>query len=182
MQHLVVEQILDRIAWARWPVKDFADDNGVVRGIVMTQQSLRVMLAPSQLRPPQKSVEEALIQRIEDLFQVVVPAFRSAIALGAACTANLLRLPGNGFTVLKAFVAIIVLAIDRLFIDFGDENMRYGAQHTLRRAFQQIRKAYMQLTFAQPDRRIERDESPEADMKRRHRRARAQRAILLFKN
>jgi len=49
MQHLVIEQVFDRIARTGRPVEDTADDDGVVRGVVVAQRALGVVLAPGQL-------------------------------------------------------------------------------------------------------------------------------------
>ena len=182
MQHLVVQQILDRIPRTRWPVEDFTHHNRVVRGIVMTQQPLGMMLAPGELRTAQQAEKEALIQRIEDFVEVVIAAFRPAESLGSARAANLLRLPRHCFAVLKALVAMVVRRADGLPVYLRNENVRDRPQNRLRSAFQQIGKTHMQLALPQPDRRIERNESPEAYMEGRHWRARPQRPILLLKN
>src|SRR6201996_1600870 len=141
-----------------------------------------MVLAPSQLRTPQQPMKEALIQRVEDLFEIVVAPFWTTVALGSALAANLLGLPRHGLAVLESLVAMIVRAVDRLLVDLGDEDMGNRPQHALRRAFEQIGEAHMQFTLTQTDRRIQRDEAPEADAKRRHGRPRSERPVLLLKD
>src|ERR1700678_3065848 len=172
VQHLVVQQVLDRVARTRWPVEDPAHHDGVMGSIVVAQQPLGMMLTPGKLRTPQQSIKEALIEHIEDFFEVVITAFGSAITFGSAGMANLLRLPRNSFAVLETLVAMVVRAVDGLLIDLGDEDVRNGVNHGLLRTFEQIRKTDVQFAFAQPDGCIEGDEAPEADVKRWHRRAR----------
>src|ERR1700733_5019342 len=129
-----------------------------MRGVVVAQQTLRMMLAPCKLRAAKQSMEESLVQHIEDLFEVVITPLGTAVALGPARMADLLRLARHGFAILKTLVAMVVRAVDGLFVNLGDQDMRDGMEDRLRRAFQQVRKADMQLAFAQPDGGIEGNE------------------------
>jgi hypothetical protein len=46
VEHLVVEEILDRAAWGVGAVEDSADDDGIVGGVVVTKHSASVMGGP----------------------------------------------------------------------------------------------------------------------------------------
>ena len=182
MQHLMVEQVFNRVTGTRRPVENSTHHNCVVRRIVVTKQSLCVMLAPGQLRPSQKSMEETLVQRVENLFEIVVPPLGSADSLRSPRMANLFCLSCYYFAVLKALIAMIVCGTDWFLIYLRDQNMGDCAQHRFRRTLQKIRETHVQLAVSQPDSRVQRDESPKSDMERRHRCARPQRPVLLLKD
>jgi len=138
VQHLVIEQILDRIAGTRWSVKNSTDNDCVVCGIVVTQQPLRVVLTPGELRSAQETVKKALVQRVENLFKIVVAPFRPAESLRSARVADLFSLSGYDFAVLKSFIAVIVRCADWLLIYLCNQDMSYGAQHRFGRALQKV--------------------------------------------
>ena len=54
------------------------------------------MLAPGELRAAQQPAEEAHVERVEDLFEVVEAALGAEEALVAARVADQLRLAGDG--------------------------------------------------------------------------------------
>ena len=61
VQHLVVEQVFNGVARARWAVEDPADDDGVVSRVVVAQRSLGPMpslqVSPGRpSNPPKKRV------------------------------------------------------------------------------------------------------------------------------
>src|SRR5215467_1504459 len=49
VEHLVIDEIVNRIARHAGAVKDPADDDGVVRGIIVSQASQRAFAAPGHL-------------------------------------------------------------------------------------------------------------------------------------
>ena len=74
VQHLVVEQILDRAARCIGPVEDAADHDGVVSRVVVAQHAAGVVGAPREDGSAQQAVEEARVERVEDLVEVEVMA------------------------------------------------------------------------------------------------------------
>src|ERR1700730_17874819 len=76
VQHLVVYEIFHGKSWSVGTVKNAADDDGVVRGIVVAERAARVMRAPCQLRPAKQPVKIAGIQTFEHFIKVVVTALR----------------------------------------------------------------------------------------------------------
>ena len=66
---------------------------------------------------------------------------------------------------------------NRFAVKLGEKDVRDGLQDRGRGAFKQVRETDVQATLAQPDRRIERDESPKFDLKRGHGRTRSKIAI-----
>ena len=182
VQHLVIQKVFDCIARARRTVEHAAHHDSVVRGVVVAQRSLGHPLAPGQLGPPQHPAEEPRVQRVENLFQVVEASLWPEEPLAAARPANQLRLPCDGGARRKPLVAQVMSGVDRLFVEFGQQNVRDSADHRLRRALQQIGKADRNLPFAQPNPRIQRGKPPETDHYGRHRRPWAQRPVLLLKD
>ena len=72
--------------------------------------------------------------------------------------------------------------VERLAIELRDQDVRNGAQHRLRRAFQDVGERNVQAAFAQPDGGVEGGEAAEAHMEGWHGRARADNAIFVLEN
>ena len=84
VEHFVVEDVFDGISRHVRVVEDAADDDGVVRGIVVAEAAAGVVLAPGKLRTAQESVEEAAVEVVEDFFQMVMVATGGAYVLASA--------------------------------------------------------------------------------------------------
>ncbi len=84
VKHLVVEQVFDGVARAGGAVEDAADDDGVVGGVVVAERALGVVFAPGEFGAAEEPAEEARVERVEDLFEIEVAAFRAEVALAAA--------------------------------------------------------------------------------------------------
>ena len=180
VEHLMVEQILDGIARAGGAVEDAADDDGVVGGIVVAERSFGYALAPGEVGPAQQSVEEAEVERLKDLVEVVVVPFGTGVEFAAAGGADALDLLGHVGRGGKALVAGIVGGVDGFAIDLGHQNVQDGTDDRLRSSFEQVREADLERTLAQPDGGVERGETAEAQSQRREGRPRAQEPILFF--
>src|SRR6185312_2163809 len=61
MKHLVIHQVIDRILRHRGSVEDSADNDGVVRRIVMAEALTRCMPAPRHQGPGEQTVKETQI-------------------------------------------------------------------------------------------------------------------------
>src|SRR5579871_6701983 len=72
VQHLVVDDVFEDELGDRGVIEDPADDDGVVRGIVVTEDAARLGLAPAHARAGHESVEEARVQVFEDGVKIVV--------------------------------------------------------------------------------------------------------------
>src|SRR5271170_4943688 len=66
MQHFMIDDVLHGMARNCEMVKDAADDDRVVRRIIMAQHVPGSVLAPAHARPPKQSVEESCIQAVEN--------------------------------------------------------------------------------------------------------------------
>ncbi len=178
VKHLVVQQIFDGAARRVRAVEDAADHDGVVRGVVVAQHAAGVVGAPGEHGLAQKTVEEARVQRVEDLVEVVVVADGGEDALAAAGLPDVLGLAGDGLGGDVAAVAVGVLGRDGLLVKLRQKNVRDGVVDALRSVLQQVREPDVQAALAQADRCIERGEAAEADVERWNGGARAKLAVL----
>src|ERR1700677_685282 len=117
VKHLVIEQVLDGVARTGRPVENAADDNRVVRRVVVPKRPLGVVLAPGKFRPSEQAAEEAQVQRVENFLEVVEPALWAEVALGAACMANELGLSRDGGRRSKSLIAQALRGFDRFFVE-----------------------------------------------------------------
>ena len=182
VKHLVVEEIFEGVAGAGGTVEDAADHDGVVGGVVVAEGALGQVLAPGELRAAEEAREEADVEGVEDLIEVVVAALGAKVALAAAGVADELGLAGDGGRGGEALVAEVLGGADGLLVELGEENVGDGADHGLRRAFQEIGEVDIDLAFAEADGGVERGKAAEADRDGRHGRARAEGPVLFLED
>ncbi len=166
----------------RGGIEDAADDDGVVRGIIVAQAAESFVAAPGHLRSSHQAMEEAEIQVVKNLVEIVMLALGALDALASAHLADELRLLRHGVAADVFAVTSGVGCINGLAMKLGDEDMQDGIKHRLGSAFKKIREADKEASLAQADGAINVGEAIEADFKFRQRRARAQIAICLLKN
>ena len=171
MEHLVVKDVFHDIPGHTAVVEDLADDDGVVRGIVVAKPDAGVLAAPSKLRTAHKAVEEAAVEVVENFFEMIVMAAGRADVFASAKLAHEARFGGEIVARDVASVAGAVGAIDRLAVELGQKDVRDGVENGLGRAFKQIRKADVKLSLAKPNRIVNGDEWIEADVHGGRRRA-----------
>src|SRR6266446_8001328 len=123
MQHLVEENVFDGVARHARMVEDAADDDGVVRWVVVAETAAGVVPAPGKLRAPHEPVEEATVEIVEDFFQMVVMAAGGADMLASAHLANEPRFGGNVVAGNVAAITGAVRALDRLAIKLGEQDV-----------------------------------------------------------
>src|SRR5208337_5163957 len=93
VQHLVEENVFDGAAGDAWVVENTADDDGVMRRVVVAEAAAGVVVAPGKLRASHESVEETAVEIVEDFFQMVVMA---AGGVDVLASAHLADEPGFG--------------------------------------------------------------------------------------
>ncbi len=182
MQHLVEQDVFDRVARHARAVEDAADDDGVVGRVVVAEAPAGVVAAPGKLRAPHESVEEPAVEVVEDFFQMVVMAAGGADVLASAHLADEPRFGGNVVAGDIAAITGAVRAIDRLTIKLGEQDVGDRVQQGFGSAFKQVGKADVELSLAEADSVIDGDESIETNMHRRRRRAGAKFAIGFVKD
>jgi hypothetical protein len=93
-------------------------------------------------------MEEAAVEVLENLLQVVVVAAGGADVLAPAHLADEARFGGNFVTGNIAAITATVNTIDGPAIKLGQQNMSDRVQHSFGRAFEQIGEADVELSFA----------------------------------
>src|ERR1051326_4710138 len=151
VQHFVVNQIFNRVSRHVRAVENAADDDGVVRRVVMAQAAQGVLAAPGHLRTRHQAVKEAQVQLVENLIEIVVLAFGTFNALASAKLADKVGLLRHGAAAGELAIARGVPGVDGFAIQLGNQNMQDSVQHRLGRAFQQIGEADKNLALAQTD-------------------------------
>src|ERR1700722_7284949 len=123
VQHFMEQNVLNRIPWYARMIEDAADDDGIVRRIVVPKAAAGVVLAPCKLRTAHQPVEETPIEVVEDFFQMIVLAASGADVLP---TARLTPESSPRHQIVASDITAItgaVLALDRLTIKLGKQNM-----------------------------------------------------------
>ena len=119
MQHFMKEDVLDSIAWHARAVEDAADDDGVMRGIVMAEAGAGVVAAPGELWTSHESVKETAVEVVEDLLQMVLMAAGGTNVFASPHLPDKACLSGNVVAGNVAAIARAVGAINRLAIKLG---------------------------------------------------------------
>ena len=182
MQHLVKQNVLDRITRHPRMIKNAADDNRIVRRIVMPQTAARLFSAPGELRAPHQAMKKSPVQIVENFFQMIMI---SARRMNVLASSHLPDEPGLRRNVMARDIAAITRAlcpINWLAIELREQYVGDRMQYRFRSAFQQIGEPRIDLSLPQSNRIVNRNKRIEAKMHRRGRRARPQFAINFMKN
>lgn len=182
VQHFVIDEILDRIERHAGAVKNAAHDDGIVRGVVMSQTAQRVAAAPCHLRARHQAMKEAQVQVVKNLVKVVILSLWALNAFAPAHLADQMCLGCHGLAAGKFAITRCMGRIDRLAMKLGDQNMQDGVKHGFWRAFQKIGKADKDPSLAKPYGVIDVGKTIEADLKFRYGRTWTQITICLLKN
>jgi hypothetical protein len=182
VQHLVVEQILDGAARSVGAIEDAADHDGIVGRVIVAEHAAGVVRAPGEDRASEKTMEEARIQRIEDLIQIKLMTYGSEDALPSAGLADVLGLTRDGFRRDVATVAIGVCGGDGFLVKLCKQDMRYSVVDGLGGVLEDVGEADVKTSLAKPDGGVERGEAAETDVEGRDGGTWPEGAILLFKD
>ena len=161
MEHLVIDDVLDRRPRHAGMVEDTAHHNGVMGGIIVAQMIAGTFAAPGHPGTCQQSVKETGVKVIKDSLQIVGMTLGGIKALSSAHLADKVGLLAD---VVAGNVAAITggsFAIDRTPVHLGQENVGDGLQYGRGRAFEEIGKANKQSAFAHADRVLDAGESEE---------------------
>jgi hypothetical protein len=149
VQHLVVDDVLDRVERNLGMVEDTADHNGIVSGIVMAKAVACVIAAPSHLRASQKAKEKTLVQVLKNCIQIVGPALRGIDLLASSHLADEMSLGDKIAAGNIAPIASGMSSVNALTVHLGEKNVRDGANHRFGSAFQKIGKSNQKFAFPQ---------------------------------
>src|ERR1017187_4063914 len=117
VQHLVVENVFDRIARHARMIEDAADHDSVVRWVIVSEAAAGVIPAPGKLRTSHESVKKAAVKVVDDFFQMIMMSAGGADVLASAHLADESRFGGNVVPRDIAPITHVVSAIDRLAIE-----------------------------------------------------------------
>ncbi len=148
VQHLVVHDVFHGTARDGKMVKDAADDDRIVCGIVVPQDAASSDLTPTHAWPRHQSVKKTRIQIFEDSVEIVEVTLRRAQPLVSAHLPDQVGLAHNVMAGDVSAVAGGVAAIDGLAIHLGQQNVGNRANYVLWRAFEQVRKPYQKPALA----------------------------------
>lgn len=182
VQHFVVENVFDRVARHAGMIEDTADDDGIVRGVVVAEAAAGLVPAPGELWASHESVEEATVEVVEDFFQMVVMTAGGADVLASAHLADEPRFGGNVVAGGIAAITGAVSALDRLTIKLGEQDVGDRVQHGFGSAFKQIGEADVELSLAEADCVVDGDKGIETHVHGRRGRAGPEIAIGFVKD
>jgi len=182
VKHLVVDKIFDGIKRDARGIENAANDDGVVRGIVMAQAAQGFVSAPGHLRSGHQAMKEAEIQVVKNLVEIVMLSLGTFNALASTQLADELRLLRHGVAAGVFAVTRGMSGVNGFAMKFGDEDVQDGIEHGLGRAFKKIREADKDASLAEADGAIDVGEAIETNLKFRHRRARTQITVCLLEN
>src|SRR5512146_2717326 len=84
VQHLVIDEVFDGVFRDARMIENLADDDRVVRGVVVAEEIARVHTAPRHLRAREQAVEESQVEVVKDGFEVVGMSLGAYDAFAAA--------------------------------------------------------------------------------------------------
>lgn len=92
MQHLMVDDIFQRVSRNAGMIEYTANDDGVMRRIVVGKTSTGLCLTPRHLRASQQAVKKLAVQPFKNFLQVVNMTLRRGDSLSAANLSDKVRL------------------------------------------------------------------------------------------
>ena len=155
MQHLVKQNVFNRVARHARVVEHTADDDCVVRRIIVAKTAASVVLAPGKLRTSHESVKETPVEVVEDLLKMVVMSASGADMFASAHLPHEPRLGGDVVAGNIAAITGVVGAINGLAIQLGEQNVRNRVQYRFRSAFQKVGEPNIEFSLAHADRVVD---------------------------
>ncbi len=148
VQHFVIDDVFDGIAGYGEVIENPADDDRVVRGIVMAQNAAGPGRAPTHARPRQQAMKETCIQVFEYCIEIVEQTARRTQLFASPHLAQQVRLLHDFMAAHIFAIASRVTAVDWLAIHLRQQNVSDCPQDRLGGSFQQIGKPDQELAFA----------------------------------
>src|SRR5512146_533803 len=121
VQHLVVDEVLDRLSRNARVVEDAAHNDCIVRRVVVAQHVAGVIATPGHLRPCEKPVEKSEVQLVENAIEIVDMALGRIDALASAQLSNELGLVEQSLAADVFAVPKVVAWIDRLAVELSQK-------------------------------------------------------------
>src|SRR5579864_2949405 len=151
VEHFVVDDVIQHVPRHGGMIEDTADDDGVVRGIVVAEDAAGLGLAPAHAGTGHQAMEKAAVQVLKDGLEIVEVAAGGAQQFAAAHLADKVGL-ADDFMARDVFAVTRGLPpIDRAAVHLGQQNVRDSLQNCVGSSFQQVGEADQQAAVAQPD-------------------------------
>ena len=163
-------------------IKNAADHDGIMSGIIVPEASARMVPAPGKLRAPHEPVKKSPVQVVENFFEMIMMSARRMDVFAPPDLSDKTGLSGNIMARHIAPVASALGSIHRFAIELGEQYMRDGVQHIFRRSLKQVRESRVNFPLTQANRIVDGDEGIEASVHRGKRSARAKFAKSLVEN
>ena len=163
-------------------VEDAANDNRIVRGIVVAEAVAGPVAAPGHLWAGHQAMEKSSVELFEYGFQVVTAALGRVEMLPSAYLAHQVRLPADVVAGNVTAIAGRSFAVNRPAVHLGQQDMGDGFQNSRRGGFQQVREPHQQLALTHPDGVLDGGESEEFNLQFGDGRVRTELAVLVFKD
>src|SRR5689334_21513772 len=120
----------------------------------MSQKTARRAPAPAELRPSHQSIEEPLIQTLENVLEIMQVALRPRDKLPSANLTDQLRLTPDVSPVQIQAVTVRIPSGYRLAIEFAEQYVGQRLGYGRGRAFQEIRNADVQAAVFQSNKAV----------------------------
>ena len=112
VEHLVIEDVFQSEAFDAVGIEDAADDDDVVRHVVMAEDAAGTGGAPTQGGARHETMEEPLVQLVEDYFEMVMLADGAAELFTAAGLAESIELSADVGPIEVPAVPVIPMLAD----------------------------------------------------------------------
>ena len=149
VQHLVIHDELHGHARHRGGVEDPAENDGMVRGVVVTERPTRGPQAPTEVRAGHEAVEVPKVDGFEDIDEVVVRSAWGSQFLAAPSLADGGDLRSHVFSGEMAAVAPGVVRGHRPSEKLRKKDECESFEDRGRRFFQDVSDAYLNLAVLQ---------------------------------
>ena len=123
VQHLVINDVLDRISGNRRVVEDSADYDRIVCGIIVAKQIACASLAPTHSRPRHHAAKVTKIQFFKDQVQIVHAPFGGSDPLAPASLPDEVGLAPDIVTVNVAAITRRLRLPDGFAVHLGQQNV-----------------------------------------------------------
>jgi hypothetical protein len=133
-------------------------------GVIVAEHAARVMRAPREDWASEESVEEARVEGVEDLVEVVVVALMGKNALPSSRLTHVFGLARDGFRRDMTAIAVGMCGCDLLLIELRNEDVSDCVVHGFRRMLKDVGEADMKAAVPQTDGCVQRCEATKTDI------------------
>ena len=164
VEHLVVDDVFQHKARDAGMIKDTADDDGIVRRVVVSEDTAGFVLAPTHAWTTHEAMEKTRVQFFEDSVEIIDMAARRAQEFASSHLAHQMRLADDFVAADVLAIARRVGAVDWAAIHLREQDVSDRFQHGFGRAFEQVGETDEQASIAQANGVIEIGEGEELDL------------------